>query len=89
MSSLFVIPRFILRSKRCAYSLELYWVESPNIGQNIPLNYEWIADKQRADELLANPNNLVEVVEWIEEPKVEKAIIEPKVEKAVKPRKRK
>lgn len=73
---------------RCIRS---YWdvIESPKTGQNIPLNHEWIVDKARADELLANPNNLVEIVEYIEEPKVEEAVIKPKVEKAVRPRKRK
>ena len=57
--------------------------------KDMALNEEWTVSKERADELIKNPNNLVEVIEYIEEPKVEKAIIQPKIEKAVKPRKRK
>ena len=43
------------------------------LGQDLPIGYEWTTTSKRADELLNNPNNLVEVVEYIEEPKVEKA----------------
>lgn len=64
-----------------------YW--DIRFQKDMELNEEFIVDKDRSDELLANPNNLVELVEYIEEPKVEKAVIQPKTEKAVKPRKRK
>lgn len=50
------------------------------LGKELPLGYEWVVDRKRADELLANPNHLVELVEWVEE--------EPKKEKAVKPTKK-
>lgn len=43
------------------------------LGQDLDVGYEWTTTQKRADELLNNPNNLVEVVEYIEEPKVEKA----------------
>ncbi len=58
------------------------------LQKNMTPKEEWIVSKERADELLANPYNIVEVVEWIEEPKVEKAVVKPKTEKATKPRKR-
>ena len=35
---------------------------------------EWIVSKERAEELSKNPNNLIEIVEYIEEPKIEKAV---------------
>lgn len=34
---------------------------------NLPVGYEWVVDRKRAEELLNNPNNLVELVDWIEE----------------------
>ena len=43
------------------------------LGQDLPIGFEWTTTQNRADELLNNPNGLVEVVEYIEEPKVEKA----------------
>ena len=43
------------------------------LGQDLEVGYEWTTTPKRADELLNNPNGLVEVVEYIEEPKVEKA----------------
>ena len=42
--------------------------------EDIPVGFEWNVTKERADELLNNPNELVEVVEYIEEPVVEKAV---------------
>ena len=36
------------------------------LGKDLPIGYEWVVDKKRADELLANPNKLVELVEYIE-----------------------
>lgn len=48
------------------------------LNRTINLNEELIVTKQRADELLANPNHIVELVEYIQEEK-------PK-EKAVRPR---
>ncbi len=50
------------------------------LKKDIPLGYEWIVDKKRADVLLANPHHLVEIVEYIQDEK-------PK-EKAVKPKKK-
>lgn len=50
------------------------------LNKDIPVGYEWIVDKKRYDELIANPNNLIELVEYITEEK-------PK-EKAVKPKKK-
>lgn len=47
-------------------------------GRTMALGEEWTVDKKRADELLANPYHIVEVVEYIQEEK-------PK-EKAVRPR---
>ena len=57
--------------------------------KDMALGEEWTVDKKRADELINNPNMLVEVIEYIEEPKIEKAIVQPKTEKAIKPRKKK
>ena len=37
------------------------------LGKDLPIGYEWVVDRKRAEELLANPNNLVELVEWVEE----------------------
>ena len=50
------------------------------LGKDVEIGYEWVVSQKRADELLNNPNNLVEVVEYIEE--------EPKIEKAVKPKRK-
>ena len=47
-------------------------IESPKLGHDLELGHEWVVDKDRADELLKNPNNLVEVVEYIEEKKEDK-----------------
>ena len=55
-----------LRCIRSYYDIKLQ--------RNMDLNEEFIVDKQRADELIVNPNHLVEIVEYIEEPKIEKAI---------------
>lgn len=68
---------------KCTYSYD-----DVELGKTVALGDEWIVDKDRAKVLLENPYHLVEVVEYIEEPKVEKAIAKPKTEKAVKPRKR-
>lgn len=59
---------------KCTYSYT-----DMELNKDIPLGYEWIVDKKRADELLANPHHLVEIVEYIQDEK-------PK-EKAVKPKK--
>lgn len=68
---------------KCTYSYD-----DVEKGKTMELGEEWTVDKERADVLLANPFHIVEVVEYIEEPKVEKAIAKPKTEKAIKPRKR-
>ena len=60
---------------KCTYSYT-----DVELGKDIPLGYEWIVDKKRADVLLNNPHHLVEVVEYIQDEK-------PK-EKAVKPKKK-
>ena len=51
------------------------------LNRVISLNEEIIVTKERAEELLNNPAHMVEVAEYIEEPK-------PKVEKAVKPKRK-
>ena len=43
-------------------------------NQDVILGEEWTVSKERAEALEKNPNHLVEVVEYIEEPKIEKAI---------------
>lgn len=58
------------------------------LARDIILGEELIVSKQRADELLANPYHIVEMVEYIEEPKVEKAVLKPKTQKAIKPKKK-
>lgn len=68
---------------KCTYSYD-----DVELGRTIKLGEEYIVDKARADVLLANPYHLVELVEYIEEPKVEKAVLKPKTEKATKPRKK-
>lgn len=50
------------------------------LKRDVVLNEELIVSRQRADQLLANPNNIVEFVEYIEE--------KPIVEKAVQPTKK-
>ena len=60
---------------KCTYSYT-----DVELNKDIPLGYEWIVDKKRADVLLANPHHLVEIVEYIQDEK-------PK-EKAVKPKKK-
>ncbi len=50
------------------------------LNRTINLNEEIIVSKERSDELIANPNNIVELVEYIQEEK-------PK-EKAVRPRRK-
>ena len=50
------------------------------LNKDITLGEEIVVDRKRAEELLANVNNIVELVEYVEEPK--------KVEKAVKPTKK-
>ena len=60
---------------KCTYSYT-----DLELNKDIPLGYEWIVDKKRADVLLANPHHLVEIVEYIQDEK-------PK-EKAVKPKKK-
>ena len=37
------------------------------LNQDLPVGFEWVVDRKRAEELLNNPNNLVELVEWVEE----------------------
>ena len=68
---------------KCTYSYD-----DVELGRTIELGEEFIVNKERAKVLLDNPYNLVEVVEYIEEPKIEKAIVKPKTEKATKPRKK-
>lgn len=53
-------------------------------NKELPLNEIIEVDKKRADELLNNPNNLVEFVEYVEEKKENKKIPTKKVKKAVK-----
>lgn len=55
-------------------------------GRVMPLGYEWVVDKKRADELLANPYHLVEVVEYIQDEKPREKAVKPtkKVEKKKK-----
>lgn len=55
-------------------------------GKVIPLGYEWTVDKKRADELLANPYHLVEVVEYVQDEKPKEKAVKPtkKVEKKKK-----
>ena len=50
------------------------------LGQDLNVGYEYTTTPQRADELLNNPNNLVEVVEYIND--------EPKIQKATKPKRK-
>jgi glycosyltransferase involved in cell wall biosynthesis len=50
------------------------------LNKDMTLGEEFIVDRERAEELLKNPHNIVELVEYVEEPK--------KVEKAVKPTKK-
>ena len=50
------------------------------LNQDLPIGHEFTVDRKRAEELLSNPNHLVELVEYVEE--------QPKVEKAVKPKKK-
>lgn len=68
---------------KCTYSYD-----DVELGRTIALGEEYVVDKDRAKVLLDNPYHLVEVVEYIEEPKVEKAVLKPKTEKATKPRKK-
>ena len=68
---------------RCTYSYD-----DVELGRTIGLGEEFIVDKKRADVLIANPYHLVEVVEYIQEPKIEKTILKHKTEKAIKPRKK-
>lgn len=49
-------------------------------NKDLPLNFEFVVSKERADELLDNPNNLVEFVDNIIEP------AQKPIEKAVKPK---
>ncbi len=56
------------------------------LKRDVVLNEELTVSRQRADQLLANPNNIVELVEYIEEkPIVEKAV--PPTKKVVKRKK--
>ena len=48
------------------------------LKRDIPVGYEWIVDKKRADELLKNPNHLIEIVEYIQEEKPKEKAIRPK-----------
>lgn len=48
------------------------------LNKDIPLGYEWIVDKKRADELLKNPYHLIEVLEYIKEEKPKEKAIKPK-----------
>ena len=68
---------------KCTYSYD-----DVELGKTVALGDEWVVSKERADVLLSNPYHLVEVVEYIEEPKVEKAIAKPKTEKAIRPKKK-
>ncbi len=58
---------------KCTYSYT-----DVELKRDIPLGYEWIVDKKRADELLANPHHLVEIVEYITEEKPKEKAIKPK-----------
>ena len=44
------------------------------LEKELPVGYEFVVDRKRADELLANPNNIVELIEYVEENKTEKAV---------------
>lgn len=44
------------------------------LNKELPVGYEFVVDRKRADELLANPNNIVELIEYVEENKTEKAV---------------
>lgn len=55
-----------LRCVRSYFDVELQ--------QDRMLNDEFIVSRERADQLIANPYHIVEVVEYIEEPKIEKAV---------------
>ena len=67
---------------RCTYSYD-----DVELGKTMSLGDEWIVSKERADVLMSNPYHLVEIVEYIQEPKVEKAVLKTQTEKATKPRK--
>ena len=60
---------------RCTYSYD-----DVEKGKTMELGEEWIVDKKRAEELLANPYHIVEVVEYVQE--------EKPIEKAVKPKRK-
>ena len=58
---------------KCTYSYT-----DVELQKDIPLGYEWIVDKKRADVLLANPHHLVEIVEYIQDEKPKEKAIKPK-----------
>lgn len=58
---------------KCTYSYT-----DMELNKDIPLGYEWIVDKKRADVLLANPHHLVEVVEYIQDEKSKEKAVKPK-----------
>lgn len=58
---------------RCTYAYK-----DIELNKDIPLGYEWIVDKKRADELLKNPYHLIEIVEYIQEEKPKEKAIRPK-----------
>lgn len=58
---------------KCTYSYH-----DMELNKDIPLGYEWIVDKKRADELLANPYHIVEMVECVQEEKPKEKAVKPK-----------
>ena len=54
------------------------------LNKDIPVGYEWIVDKKRADELIANPYNIVELVEYITEEKTKEKAVKPKKKQEIR-----
>lgn len=64
---------------KCTYSYT-----DVELNKDIPLGYEWIVDKKRADVLLANPHHLVEIVEYIQDEKPKEKAIKPKKKQEIR-----
>ena len=64
---------------KCTYSYT-----DIELNKDIPLGYEWIVDKKRADVLLANPHHLVEIVEYIQDEKPKEKAIKPKKKQEIR-----